>query len=364
MGVRHIRTNVQPNEKKIQRRLKDLANIGIKSNLVMDPRKLSLKDAVQMVKDLGNSVVQSVEGPNEWNAQSNLKYEYKGQSFPTGVKNYQSDLYSAIKNEPATAQLPILAPSMSAGNNIERSLVELGKVQCDANNMHSYPGGKMPSTRTLDVNFIKYSKISCGEDKPLIATETGYHNALDRNGISEIAAGRYTPRLFLEYFNRGIERTYIYELLNKQLDPSSSDRKGSWGLLKADGSRKKAFTATRNLINILKESDTQTSNSSLESLDYTLQGDTTDINHTLLQKKDGKFYLILWQEVPSYDFQTKSNIKVPHRSLKLILNTKISRANLYKPNSRESTVKTYANPTKISIGVPDHPLVIELIPRN
>ena len=365
LGVRHIRTNVAPEDIKTQNKLRELANMGIKANLVMDPRKLSLTEAIKLVKTLGNTVVESVEGPNEWNQKFNTNFEYKGKNFPEGLKNYQADLYSAIKSDPATAHLPVLAPSISAGNQLKKSIAQLGKIDCDINNMHSYPGGRIPSTPGLDATFIPYSIKSCGEDKPLIATETGYHNATRHpKGISEEAAARYITRLFLEYFNRGVERTYTYELIDLKPNPTADNRNFNWGLLRSDGTPKKEFLAIRNLIELLKDSGKQTSSSfPLESLDYSLKGDKTNINHTLLQKKDGKFYLILWQEVASYDLETKSNLKVPDRSLELILNTKITKATIYRTNWKQALVKTIADPQKISIEVPDYPLVIELTPK-
>ena len=42
-------------------------------------------------------------------------------------------------------------------------------------------------------------------------------------------------------------------------------------------------------------------------LDYRLTGDLTNLQHTLLQKRDGRFYLGLSLEVPSTDaLQTRS----------------------------------------------------------
>ena len=367
LGVRHIRTDApKAKDKKTQKKLRALADMGIKTNLIIDPRKLNLTEAIKLVKILGNSVVESVEGPNEWNAKSKINFEYKGRNFPKGLKNFQADLYSAIKSDPVTAHLPVLAPSMSSGNQLKKSISQLGKIDCDINNMHSYPGGRMPSTPRLDDTFIPYSIKSCGEDKPLIATETGYNNATQHlKGISEEAAARYITRLFLEYFNRGVKRTYTYELIDLQPNNTADNRKFNWGLLRSDGSPKKEFIAIRNLIEILKDPEKQTSSSfSLQSLDYSLEGDKTNINHTLLQKKDSEFYLILWQEVPSYDLETKTNLKVPYRSLELILNTKITEAKIFKPNWKKAPLKTIVNPQKIAIEVPDYPLVVELMPLS
>ena len=57
----------------------------------------------------------------------------------------------------------------------------------------------------------------------MVVTETGYHNAvndpsIEHRPVSELAAGKYMPRLLLEYFNRGFGGTYLYELIDSQPD--------------------------------------------------------------------------------------------------------------------------------------------------
>ena len=54
--------------------------------------------------------------------------------------------------------------------------------------------------------------------KPLVATEIGYHSDLvttsGHHPTSERAIGYYTPRTALEGFRNGVERSYIYQLLD------------------------------------------------------------------------------------------------------------------------------------------------------
>ena len=60
-------------------------------------------------------------------------------------------------------------------------------------------------------------------DKPIVFTESGYHNAINENtdqpGVSETTAAKYIPRLFLEDFSRAVPRTYLYELMDEAPDP-------------------------------------------------------------------------------------------------------------------------------------------------
>ncbi len=195
-------------------------------------------------------------------------------------------------------------------------------------------------------------------------TETSYHNLIaDDLGISEEAASKYLPRLLLENFNRDIKRVYLYELIDEYPD-TEGDVQQHYGLLRQDGSSKPAYTAIKNLISLLKPG----AKFSPGSLDYTLSGDTEQVHTTLLQKSSGEFYLIVWQEVKSWDNENKKDIGIAKREINLNLNTAISQAKIYDPKNSTSPILTPSSSgdrlNQLTITVPDHPLVIELIPAK
>jgi hypothetical protein len=365
LGICHIRDGVSLKDTKTLAKFKDLAAIGIKSTVVMDPRRISSPaQAVEIAKALASSI-EAVEGPNEWDLHPNL--EYQGQSFPEGVRKFQAELYSAIKNDPATAHLDVLSPSMGRPENASK----LGKVACDLGNMHSYAGGRMPSWR-LDDRWLPKAKIICPSDS-IVASECGYHNALyskktgHQPGLSEKAAAKYLPRLFFEYFNRGIKRAYSYELIDLKPNPEGNSPKFHYGLLRYDGTPKPDFIAVKNTLALLEDSKGVTRNSQpfpLKSLEYKLKGNKTNVHHTLLQKQNGTFYLILWQEVSSFDQQEKKDILVPAQPLKLVLKTAIARAVIYQPLYSIDPIEQSQNPKQLEVKVPDHLMVIELVPAD
>ncbi|WP_036484769.1 hypothetical protein [Myxosarcina sp. GI1] len=366
LGVRHVRTNVDPGARaaaKTVSRLKELANMGIKFNLVMDPTELSLTETMKVLKTFGDAI-ESVEGPNEWNAPKLAKTKsYKGKYFPEGLKLYQADLYKAVKSDPATARIPVISPALSNETGLAKTTARMGKVACDINNAHEYPGGRHPNNAGLPYHIPNYLSV-CGKDKPLISTETGYNNARKLSKtVSEQAAAKYLPRLLFEFYNQGFDRSIIYELMDKQPNPSYDKRHLHWGLLRADGSRKPAFRAVRNVIDILDNSDlTTTTQVPLGTLDYDIKGDMTDVHQTLLQKQDGRFYLVLWQEVNSYDLKSKIDLKVPIRTLNILFNTDISQLKVYKPNWKAGAVRTVTNPRRYTLGIPDRVIILELTP--
>jgi hypothetical protein len=354
LGIRHIRDNGSYAQAQLNK-LSNLATRGIKSTVILDPTDIGkASNAVNIVKAVADAI-EAVEGPNEWDMHPNLNYE--GQNFPDGVRKFQADLYSVIKGNSTTARLDVLSPSLAFPGNA----FKLGKVACDIGNIHSYPrGGKVPSN-ALE-KWLPAARVICGS-KPIISTETGYQNAVNERGVSEQASAKYLPRLLLEHFNGGIKRTYIYELID--LKPNPEPDKGEWhfGLLRNDGSSKPSFIALKNLLSLLGNSNGLTSRSfTPKSLNYTLSGNTSTIHHTLLQKIDGRFYLILWQDVLSFDTKIKTDIVVPESQVILTLNTLIKKAITYRPLNSISPLAQYTNPQQLQLMVPDHPLVIELVP--
>ena len=354
LGVRHIRDGGKNLE--FYRRLNDLATLGIKSTLVMDSRdgitpENVVTEAIQPVL----SSIEAVEGPNEWDVQPQLTY--KDQAFPEGLRAYQDELYAAVKGEPTTAALPVLMPSLAIPYYAPR----LGSLaSADLGNMHSYAGGNLPS-QDLDTKWLPLTQAVTGPDKPIVATECGWHNATNdltasQPGISELAAAKYVPRLYLEYFNRGIQRSFLYELINEHQDTTQEQ---NFGLLRNNGSPKPAFDSLKNLIALLQDPGPEFAP---QALSYSLSDNNANVHHTLLQKRDGRFYLILWNEVPSFDLQTKLDVYAPKPEVTVTIQTPMRQAKLYKPVRAAASLQQYPNPQQLDLSISDHPLVIELVP--
>ena len=71
--------------------------------------------------------------------------------------------------------------------------------------------------------------------------------------MSEAAHAKYMPRLFCEYFRKGIARAYSYEFIDEFEDKALTNREAHFGLLRRDGTPKPAYTAVKNLIAVLQE---------------------------------------------------------------------------------------------------------------
>lgn len=228
----------------------------------------------------------------------------------------------------------------------------MGSLQSvvDGGNMHSYAGGNQPD-QDLDTKWIPNTKKVSG-DRAIVATETGWHNAVNdpnasQKGVSEEVSSKYIPRLFLEYFNRGVTRTFLYELMDER---AQSDMENNFGLIRADGTPKPTFYALKNLIGLLQ--DPQGSSAS-GSLSYYLTGNTKDVRHTLLKKNNGDLYLVMWLDVTSTDAAVSQKV-----TLNLV--TPTQQATTYLTSRSTDLVSQFTAPTQIPLDVPDAPLIVKL----
>ena len=356
IGIRHVRDGVHlvnaDYNKAVYDRWSQLGSIGVRFDAVLDPRSALgtlTGDKLDQVEKLAGDTIESFEGPNELDI-SNIP------DWASVDREYQKDVYQSVKSMTSAKPIDTIGPSLAFAS--KGSSVGNISDRVDYGNLHPYPAGKMPAS-VFPEQLVLAKEVS--GDKKIVITESGYHNALDDHSdqpaVSETAAAKYIPRLFLENFSQGIRRTYLYEFLDEAPDPGLTNFQMHWGLLRSDGSEKPAFTAVKNLINELSDSAEP---AHLEQMSYSLSTSNTEICHLLLQKSDGQFLLILWQEVSSYDGKKQQDIAVSPQPVTLMLDHSARSISTYEPTVQAQPSHVYANVAKVSLEVPDHPLVIQI----
>lgn len=328
LGVRHIRENLVPDRPDQYERLNELADRGIKSTLIVgDPNegKDGLEELVSILKTEVRRAVAAAEGPNEFDM-------FGGDSWLPELDQYQRWLHSALKSDPSLAGLPLIGPSIVQHRN-QRALDDISGL-LDYGNIHSYPDGYSPESN-LDDHLQRAAHNSAA--KPVMATESGYHTAVgwpgEHNPASESAMATYVPRMFLEYFRRGIRRTFSYELLDE--DAGATEREDSFGLLRNDLSPKPAFTALRNTISILSDPGPAFAPIPLA---YALNGDLRGLRHLLLQKRDGSYYLALWRASDIWDPEAQAPLAGTFGPVQIGFARQVLGAELYSPNASPAPV--------------------------
>lgn len=356
LGVLHLRDGVhlqnQDYNTTLFGRWISLGKMGIRFDAVLDPRnKLGPLNSslLDQVNKLAGNTIDSFEGPNELDV-SNDK------SWTDADRDFQKQLFAATRGMTDAVGIRVIGPSLAFASNSAQMGDLTGAM--DEGNLHPYPAGKIPSA--IFPEQVNLERTICGEE-PIVFTESGYHNAIneehDQPGISEAAAAKYIPRLFLENFAHGISRTYLYEFMDEAPEPGLKDPQMHWGLIRADGSEKPAFVALKNLMDEVRGTKEP---GRLQPLAWSMSPNRDQVHHLLLQKSSEVFDLVLWQEVPSYDVQQRSDIANPDATVELQLNTEAQSITAYEPAKQAAAVQTWKNVKSVPLAIPDHPLVLEI----
>jgi hypothetical protein len=341
LGIRHVRTGYYPGARHtIDPYVEDLGARGVGSTLIMgspaEPAS-ALPEMLEAVKSDLLGSADGLEGPNEYSTSGDPEWA-------AHLRAYQQRLYELANADPALASLPVLGPSI-----VHNDQAALGDVSAylDEGNIHSYPEGEAPQYK-LEY-FLKQAALNSAS-KPIVATETGYTNALnwtpsgpgEQKPISEAAAAVYMPRLYLEYWSRGIARTYAYQLVDEHPDPGLTNREEHFGLLQNNLSMKPAATAVENLTALLGDPGPSFTPGSLE---YTLTGGTAKVKSALLEKRDGTFYLALWRFQSIWNPETKTAIAPAPEPLEVSFPADSVEYSVYEPTVSAAPVAS-GGPTR------------------
>ena len=116
--------------------------------------------------------------------------------------------------------------------------------------------------------------------------------------MSEATQAVRTVQTLLDAFLMGVQRTYIYELLDTEADPSRQDAQKNFGLFRYDGTPKPAATAVRNLVSILKQADGRNYGNAASATASITAPDSPSARSLLLRRADGAQCFVLWYESP------------------------------------------------------------------
>jgi hypothetical protein len=293
LGVRHTRdglidTTWQP----YYDRHIALGKLGIQCTFITSP---SQSDALLTSwPSRVPGAFEAYEAPNE--------LDNSGQpNWAATLKAFLPRLYNAVKSNKATAAYPVIGPSLI--RSADYPLVAGLEDYFDYSNLHNYFAAHNPGTGGWGNNG--YGSIAASmtisqtawPDRPVISTETGYYTDASINGgLPELIEGEYTPRLIFEQTLHGIKKTYLYELIDE--NQTAQGNEGYFGLAHADGSPKPAYTALKNLIATLSDPGPVFP---LNNLQFTLSGNMANVDHLLMQRRDGSYYLAFWIENSNYN---------------------------------------------------------------
>lgn len=286
------------------------------------------------------------------------------------AKEKQKELYNLIKNTPEYSHLPVIGLSLG---NLRDNANLLGDISSwlDYGNIHPYAAGRHPELHWgygLTWPDIEQRTKTVFGNKPIMATEAGYHNyeeqGISHPGAPEEVSAIYLPHLYFEYFNKGIVRTYIYEFLDQHTRSDWEDApKMEWhfGLIRTDGEPKPAFYALKNLISLLSEENANFTPAPLKmALSTETKSAEKELRYTLLQKSNGNWWLALYRvkEIYNPDFLAKIPIDDIHVNVQL--SKKSGKVNIYVPNQSVECQQTYENIDSIPVELGAEVVLVEI----
>lgn len=352
---------------------------GIKVVITMSgPSDAAIPRLIGMSKQLaGANALLALEGPNEPNNWS-VTFEGKksgGNSTFIPVAKWQAAYYAAAKADEVLKNYPVFHSSEAGGSEPDNvglqyltipqgasALMPDGTRYADFANVHNYICRKPAIIDNMawenadpvfrgwtDGVFVEYGKTwrkGFGgysndqlEKLPRVTTETGWVTG-GKKGLTEEQQGRLYLNLYLAQFKRGFKYTFIYMLR----DGGGSD--AGYGIEHSDYQPKKSATYLHNLTTILADHGTS---ARLGSLAYTIPNAPATVHDLLLQKGDGTFELVVWNEKAS---------GLDHMNVEF--SQACPSAKLFDPTIGTDPAQILKDARNVALDLSDHPVVIEI----
>jgi hypothetical protein len=340
-----------------------LAQQGIKFTFCIsaDSTTATLDAQLALIDQVNEAVpgsVTAVEGANEVNL---YQVTFNGVGGLQGAINLQEAIYSAVTND---ANLKGVAVDYFTGYNAGSDAVgpdpatTAGLATND--NQHPYPGfGQAPAAWVAPAQALGNETAPYG---PAVYTETGYStNGGTTGAVNNDVQANYLLDLLMDDAKNGIALTYIYQLLDAYAAGSPQGDDG-FGLFAPNGTAKPSAVAIHNLTAILADAGATARTFTPIALGYTIASLPSDGNSMVIEKSSGAYDVVIWAEPQIWNEATGSEIAAPSVDVTVTLGGTYKTVNIFDPMQAATSVQTLSDVSTVTVGVTDHPIIIEVEP--
>lgn len=299
----------------------------------------------------------------------------------------QRDIYSLFHNKVPVALFSIAIPVDGAANGpAAQAAAQFGTnvaSLADYGNVHFYQhNGDAPASPSGG-ELVGTVSQETGEmvGRPFVITETGFNDSglsgVSYKGTPDVNA-KYTLDLVLDSFKVGSTLTVLYELFDDNVGYTGGNAfEDHWGLFNADGTPKEAAVALHNMLGVLSDTRSNSTSFTPGSLSMQISGLPSSGNTLLLQKADGVYELILWNDANIYHNGVASSVPPSNVSVGLPSPATIK---IYDPMQNAALeagktdfltntpllqpISAYANATSALMSLTDHPIIVEITPSQ
>jgi hypothetical protein len=318
---------------------------------------------------VGAQHISGIESANEYNNPRKRPADWAPR-----LRDFQAWLYQTVKSNPRLASVPVVGPSI--WGRLTNDYLELGSLQPNVDKacLHYYTGGRRPTragrpsgggegggSDDYGIGDAIREASLIAPSRPVWITEYGYPVAgpgtpPSPHMITETAAAKYLLRGLLDAFALGVEKIYIYSLIDDvQRSPPRYH-----GLLDGSLRRRPAFHAVRNLMALFADRGAAFTPG---ALDYSLGNAAGAVKQQLFQKSDGTFLLSMYQDVDSYDRSSRRDKAVRSVPVRLGLARAASRIEIFTPSISPAPIHSASNASGVMVPVGDQVTVVKIFPR-
>lgn len=336
-----------------------LAQRGIKFNLFAHSE---VADAVGQAAHLNAAVPGSVAALEGYNEVDHWPVTYDGLTGTAGGLAAQRAIYTRVRGTPELAGVAVYDLT-----GYDPKPVQTRMDAADYVNLHVYPqNGEQPAWNTNGDQWMPPAiRLFKKYNLPFVITEFGYFSLPQAGwymlGVDEPTQAKGVLNGYMDAAAAGVKRTYVYELLDEKPDPQHKNNELHYGLFRYDNSAKPVAHAIRNLTSILRTGSARQANGAARgALAYALAGMPASANSLLLQKKDGRFVLVLWNETPIWDRAAGTPLSSPPANVEVDFGATASHVDLYDPTVSADPLASHRDVRKLGVAIPDHPILLEV----
>jgi hypothetical protein len=341
-----------------------VAQTGVKFTICLDASSTAtLQSNLSLVEQLNEAVpgsVIAVEGPNEIN---NQPVTYNGVGGLQGALNLQKALYAMVHS--SSALQGVAVDYFTGYDNVG---VATGPDPAttpglaDYDNQHPYPNnGNAPYQW---VNRGQALPNETQPNAPAVYTETGYSTNGGTNGdVNQDVQARYTLDLLMDDAASGIAQTDLYQLMDAY-QPGSPQGDDGYGLFDPNNKPKEAATAIHNLTSILADTGAAASSFTTNPLAYSVTGMPSTGHSMEMQKSDGATDIVVWNEPEIWNESKGTEVKAATQNATVNLGATYQTVEVYDPLTGTTPIETLSNVSSVSLGLTDHPLIVQVEPNT
>jgi hypothetical protein len=293
--------------------------------------------------------IAAIEGPNEIN---NFPITYNGLTGANAAIAFQNDFYAAAKADPALRDVPIYSFTLGAG------AIPTGGY--DAVSIHPYSHwGKQPWA--IEQKALGAAPSGAGVE----FTELGFSTLPSNSewGVDKLTQAKLTLNAILDAKALGVQNVYLYEHLDAYADPLGTKVVNHFGLFDINNNPKPAAVALHNLTTILSDTGAGAASFTPSALPYTLSNLPATGSSLLLEKSNGAYDIVVWNEPQIWNSTTHSEIANASTNVTVSLGARYAEVDVFDPLSGSAPIRVLHNVSQFTVAVKDHPVIVEIEPN-